>query len=61
MWRKRRGNVERRLDVVSMMALLFAFSLIAGMFWMATTGNTFCCNNTSLLGTLRRELFVTEQ
>ena len=58
MWRKRRGPVERRLEPGTLFALLFVGALIASMFWMASTGNRFCCDDDSLFGRLRDELFV---
>jgi hypothetical protein len=50
--------VERRLEPGTLFALLFVAALIASMFWMASTGNRFCCDDDSLFGRLRDELFV---
>ena len=41
MWRKRHAPVERRIEVRIIIAVLFALSLIASMFWMGITGNRF--------------------
>jgi hypothetical protein len=47
--RKRRSHVERRLEIPSVIAVLFALALIACIFWMGATGNRFCCDPKSLL------------
>jgi hypothetical protein len=59
MWRKRNNYVERRTDVGSFMAWLFVLTLIAALFWMGVTRNRFCCDPKSLVGQLRKQLFVT--
>ena len=56
MWRKR-GYQERRFDPASVAAWLFAMVVLAGMVWMGTTRNKFCCDDKSLVGQLRHQLF----
>ena len=51
--------MERRFDTASVTAWLFAMALIAGMFWMGITRNKFCCDQKSLVGQLRHQLFDT--
>jgi hypothetical protein len=59
MWRKRGGYQERRFDTASVTAWLFAMVVLAGMFWMGITRNKFCCDQKSLVGQLRHQLFDT--
>jgi hypothetical protein len=58
MWRKRYAYHGRRVDVLTIIAVLIALSLMASMFWMGITGNRFCCDPKSLLGQLRSQLFT---
>ena len=58
MWSKRHASVEGRIEVRIIIAVLFALSLIASMFWMGMTDNRFCCDPKSLLGQLRSQLFT---
>jgi hypothetical protein len=46
------------MEARSIAALFVALALIASMVWMGVTGNRFCCDQKSLLGELRRHLFV---
>ena len=56
MWRNRRNPTDRRIDVPSILAGLFAAAVLGGMVWMAITGNNFCCDSSSLVGQLYRQL-----
>jgi len=58
MWRKRHAYLEGRIEVRSVIAVLFALALIVSIFWMGITGNRFCCDPKSLLGQLRSQLFT---
>ena len=55
MRRKRPAYGKPRIDVPSALAVLFALLVIASLFWMKTTGNTFCCDPSSLVGQLRSQ------
>jgi hypothetical protein len=46
-WRK--PYAKSKLDVASTVAWILVVTLIAGMFWMAVTGNWICCDPNSLL------------
>jgi hypothetical protein len=59
MWRKRGGYEKSKFDPASVTAWLFAMAIIAGMFWMGITRNKFCCDQKSLVGQLRHQLFDT--
>jgi hypothetical protein len=50
---------ERRIEATSVIAMLLALTLLGSVFWMGVTGNKFCCDQKSLLGQLRTELFRT--
>jgi hypothetical protein len=51
---------ERRMEATSVIAVLLALTLLGSVFWMGVTGNRFCCDQKSLLGQLRAELFQTK-
>lgn len=57
MWRSRRNPAGRPLVVPSIVAALFAAAVLGVMFWMAITGNYFCCDPKSLVSQLRSQLF----
>ena len=48
----------RRLDIGTIIVGLIVVALLAAMFWMAVTGNRFCCDPKSLVGQVRTQLFV---
>jgi hypothetical protein len=50
--RERLANVKGRIEIRIVIAVLIALALMASMFWMAITGNMFCCDPKSLLGQL---------
>jgi hypothetical protein len=54
MWRKSYDNITGGIDVVTVIAVFVALMLIAIMFWMATTGERFCCDSESLVRQLLR-------
>jgi hypothetical protein len=54
----RRSDAESRLEAGSVAALLCAAMLIASLFWMAYTGNRFCCDGKSLVRQVIQQLFV---
>lgn len=54
MWRKSYRNIAGSIDVVTVIAVFVALVLIAIMFWMATTGERFCCDSESWVRQLLR-------
>jgi hypothetical protein len=51
---KRHGYGGPKLDMVSMLAWLFAMALVGVLLWMGTTRQRFCCDPKSLVGQLRK-------
>lgn len=58
MWRTWRNPAGRRVNVPSVIAILFALAVLGAMVWVAMTGNYFCCDPRSLVGQLRQHLFT---
>jgi len=52
MRRRRLADVQGRIELRIVIAVLIALALMASMFWMVITGNMFCCDPKSLLGQL---------
>ena len=52
--RPQQGRIEFRI----VLAMMVALTIIACLYWMAMTGNRFCCDPDSLVGQVRSKAFT---
>jgi hypothetical protein len=45
------------METKSVLVMLIVFALLGSLAWMGVTGNRFCCDQSSLVGQLRKYLF----